>query len=638
LEHCSDTHANRIRNGFVTQNAPVSHRFPIGCAAMRVLAPLLIMATLASAWPSSADDAGASTFASAARRYHRAPVREEDIPVPAVAPPAEKPPPVIPDTGAGGAQLTFKISEFVVTGNTLLSPSRVDSVLSPYVGEGKKISDVQAARDALQKAYEEEGFLTAAVTIPQQTIEAGQVHLQVLEARLGAVNIQNEGVHWFSDDFVRERTPSLTPGAILRRKDLEADMTAANSNPDLKVRPVLKSGSEPGTVDLDLVVDDRIPLHGTVTLDNEHTPGSPDWRLNNELRYGNLWGLEHEMSVFYQFSPIGDFNDVQIVGGTYHAPMPWSPRQSLFYYVVYSNTKNGLVTAPGLAALGNGVTMGGRYQIGLPTFDLLEGFSHQLSLGVDRKDVRNTVVSPTASIVTPITYLPFSIDYTGTWVGDQVLASLRLGGSFNRTGLIPGDSKENFQANRGGVNPENPVTGNYGIGSFSLDYTIRIPGVLQTLATGHPIPLEKPALSFADDWTFNVRTRGQVATQPLIPTEQLTAGGVDSVRGYLQSELFGDNGIDAQFEIRAPTLHNFLGGFAKETAQFLVFYDAAVLYTLSPGEGQVPRQDIQGYGVGLRASLFDHVYAQIYIGVPRESTPSTQADTPRYHLNFSAGF
>jgi len=607
---------------------------------MRVLTPLLIAAAFVhAAWPSLADEAGASTFASAARRYGRAPVREEDIPVPAVTvPPPEQPPPTIPDTGAGASQLSFKISEFVVVGNTLLSPSRVDAVLAPYAGEGKKISDVQSARDALQKAYEEDGFLTVAVSIPQQTIEAGQVHLQVIEARLGAVNIQNEGVHWFSDDFVRGLTPSLYPGAMVRRQDLEADMTAANANPDLKVRPVLKGGAEPGTVDLDLVVDDRIPLHGTVTFNNEHTPGSPEYRLNNELRYGNLWGLEHEASVFYQFSPIGDFNDVQIVGGTYRAPMPWSARQSLFYYIVYSNTKNGLVTAPGLTALGNGVTMGVRYQIGLPSFDWFEGFSHQLSFGVDRKDVTNTVAEPGASIVTPITYLPFAFDYTGTWSGDQVFVTLRLGGSFNRTGLIPGDTKENFQANRGGVNPSNPVTGNYGIGSFSFESTLRIPALLQTLAAGHPIALPKPSTSFADDWTLDVRTRGQVATQPLIATEQLTAGGVDSVRGYLQSELFGDNGIDTQVEIRAPTLHNFFGGYARESAQFLVFYDAAVLYTLSPGEGQPPRQDIQGYGVGLRAGLFDHVTAQIYIGIPRESTPSTTADTPRYHLSFSAGF
>jgi len=606
---------------------------------MRIRVAVLAVAAFAlGATDARALDAGASTFASGAQLYRRTPVREEDIPVPPVTvAPAPQPTPMVPDTGAGGAQLSFKISNFEVTGNTLLSPSRVDSVLTPYLGEGKKIGDVQAARDALQKAYEGDGFLAVSVTIPQQTIQEGKVRLEVIEARIGSVDVQNEGIHWFSDDYVRELTPSLYPGAILRREDLEADMTHANANPDLSVRPVLKGGTEPGTVDVDLVVDDRIPLHGGVTVSNDRTPGSPDWRETTDLSYGNLWGLEHEIGAFYTVSP-ANINDVQIVGGTYRAPMPWSRDQSLFYYVVYSKTANGLVTAPGLSALGNGVNMGLRYQIELPTFGAAPEFSHRLSFGVDRKDVTNTVVSSSASIVTPITYLPFSIDYTGTWFGEIATASLRLGLSFNRTGLVPGDTTENFQENRGGVNPNNPVTGNYQIGSFSFEGALRLLPVLRTLAAGHFIDLPKPDSTFSHDWTLNVRARGQWASQPLISTEQFAGGGVDSVRGYLQSEVFGDDAWNTQVEFRAPTLENFFGGYLKERAQFVVFYDAAALYTLSTGGTDIPQQNLQGYGIGLRAGLFDHVTGAFFIAVPRISTPYTEAGTTRYHLLFSAAF
>jgi hemolysin activation/secretion protein len=608
---------------------------------MRIwVAPLAAAAIAVAAADARALEAGASTFESGAQLYRQKPIRDQDIPVPPVTvAPAPQPPAMVPETGPGGAQLTFKISKFEVTGNTLLSPSRVDSVLTPYVGDNKKIADVQAARDALQKAYEQDGFLAVSVTIPQQTIESGEVHLEVIEARIGSVEVQNDGIHWFSDDYVRELTPSLYPGAILRREDLEADMTRANSNPDLSVRPVLKGGTEPGTVDVNLVVDDRIPLHGGVTVSNDRTPGSPDWRETTDLSYGNLWGLEHEISAFYTVSP-ANINDVQIVGGTYRAPMPWSRDQSLFYYVVYSKTANGLVTAPGLSALGNGVNMGLRYQISLPTFGAPPEFSHHLSFGLDRKDVTNTVVSSSSSIVTPITYLPFDLDWTGTWFGEIATASLRLGLSFNRTGLIPGDTTENFQENRGGVNPNNPVTGNYQIGSFSFEGALRLLPVLRTLAAGHFIDLPTPESSFSHDWTLNARARGQWASQPLISTEQYAAGGVDSVRGYLQSEVFGDDAWNIQVEIRAPTLENFFGGYLNERAQFCVFYDAAALYTLSTGPTSVPipQQNLQGYGIGVRAGLFDHINGAFFIAIPRISDPYTTAGTTRYHLQFSAAF
>jgi hemolysin activation/secretion protein len=329
--------------------------------------------------------------------------------------------------------------------------------------------------------------------------------------------------------------------------------------------------------------------------------------------------------------------------------MPWSARQSAFYYVTYSDTTNVLPqvipNAPLIFALGSGVTMGLRYQIDLPTFGLPESFTHQISFGLDYKDVRNHLETNSVALEpTPVTYLPISLDYTGTWSGYQSFASLRIGGSFNRTGWVAGDTTPNFEANRVGA------TGNYGIGSFSLDYTLRIPGLLQTLAAGHPIPLPKPDRSFADDWTLHVKARGQVASQPLIPWEEFTAGGVDSVRGYLQSEEFGDNGVNGQFEIRTPTLRNFFGGYAKETAQFVVFYDAAMLWTLNPGEGELPSVDMVGYGVGVRASLFDRFNAQIFVGIPQESIPAsvtsnasqatggTKADSPRYHIQISTGF
>ncbi|HVP28927.1 MAG TPA: ShlB/FhaC/HecB family hemolysin secretion/activation protein [Myxococcota bacterium] len=583
----------------------------------------------------AANDAGASTFESASRRYPVHVLRDEDIPVPAVTP---KPPPTVPDYGPGGGEVAFEIKKFEVVGNTLLTPSEVDEVLAPFVGTGKHVTDVQAARDALQKAYEQDSFLTIAVTIPQQTIASGTVRLEVIEARIGNVAVQNEGVHWFKDSLVLRDTPHLQPGAILRRDDLEADMVRANANPDRHVRPVLRAGSEPGTVDVGLDVDDRIPLHGSVTLHNDHAPGSPEYRTITELRYGNLWGLEHEASVAYQFSPFKDFREVQIWAGTYRAPMPWDPGQSLFYYIAYSSTANGVTAAPDLSVLGNGVNMGARYRIELPTFEALAGFSHAFVVGVDRKDVQNTVAATGASIVTPIKYLPVSFEYDASEVGDQALTSLQLGFNFNRNGTIQGDSRNDFRANRGGTVPNNPVNGNYEVWTFGLQHALRLPAVMRTLAAGRFVSLPKPDRGMYDDWTFSVNARGQIATQPLISTEQMAAGGMDSVRGYLQSELFGDEGWNTQFELRAPALHGFLGGYAHESAQLVAFYDAARLFTKEAGEGQDPWATLQGYGLGLRGQLFGRVTGEIFVARPRNTTADTDAENTRYQFRLSAGF
>ena len=39
------------------------------------------------------------------------------------------------------------------------------------------------------------------------------------------------------------------------------------------------------------------------------------------------------------------------------------------------------------------------------------------------------------------------------------------------------------------------------------------------------------------------KMQGQVADGPLVSSEQFSIGGLDTVRGYLESEALGDNGV-----------------------------------------------------------------------------------------------
>jgi hemolysin activation/secretion protein len=302
-----------------------------------------------------------------------------------------------------------------------------------------------------------------------------------------------------------------------------------------------------------------------------------------------------------------------------------------------SDSTNAVVTAPGLLALGKGVSAGFRYRSGLPAFRDAGWYEHSLSFGADRKDVENAVVADEASVVTPITYMPFTLEYSGFVARPQFFTSFRLGPSFNFAGMLPGGSKNDFRNNRGGlVDPISDVTGTFQIFKFGLQHTMRLPGLLQTLGKGRFVAPPEPTGGFGEDWTLQLSSRGQFASQPLISTEQFAAGGTDSVRGYLQGERFGDDGWNLQFELRTPYFERFLGGLLQERAQLLVFYDSAALWTQNPGEGQDPMTMLQGIGLGLRAGIFQHVNAYAYIAYPREKTEFTEGF--RYHFGISAGF
>jgi hemolysin activation/secretion protein len=544
----------------------------------------------------------------------------------------------------------IEVKSYEVVGATLIAPSEVQALLRPYLGKGRYMSDIQKAREALQAEYDARGFDTVAVSLPQQTLLDGRVRLEVIEARIGAVRVENPGIDWYSEAGVRKATPHLQTGALVRSEELEEDIAQANRPRDRRVTPVLKAGAEPGTVDVDLKVDDRIPAHGSVEWNNYRTPGTPRQRTTARVSYENLWQLEHEMAVQYTFVPTSkDFRDVQVWVLSYGAPNPWRESDRLFAYAAWSDSESILPTNSAINSLGNGFTTGARYNLALPLPWLdWEWYQHGLILGVDYKSIENALVQGVETIRTPIRYLPWSVAYQGTVIRPQGFSTFSLGADFHFAGTIAsGGSKEDFQNNRGGVNDANIVDGNYAVYRLDVDTTFRLPGLLRTLAQGRFIELPTPTTSFDDDASLVVGLSGQYANEPLVSVEQFPLGGRYSVRGYLEGERFGDHGWDLQMEVRTPALKGFLGGFLGEKIQGLMFYDVGEFYLLETqddgGDGLVdlPENRLQGLGIGTRASLLEtpwgSVRGEAFLALPTIETENTKR-TPHLFFQVKAEF
>jgi hemolysin activation/secretion protein len=74
------------------------------------------------------------------------------------------------------------------------------------------------------------------------------------------------------------------------------------------------------------------------------------------------------------------------------------------------------------------------------------------------------------------------------------------------------------------------------------------------------------------DFTVALSALGQWSSARLLPIEQFGLGGEDSVRGYDDRVVNGDDGISAQLELRTPSRH-LLDGIPDQT-QALIFVDA----------------------------------------------------------------
>jgi hemolysin activation/secretion protein len=519
---------------------------------------------------------------------------------------AEQTAPAGTPTQAGTASETdetgapFDIWEYQVAGNTLLPTEDIERAVYGHLGPHKTIKDVEAAQKALEALYQKRGYGTVFVDIPEQDVSSGVVTLKVTEGQVERLRVT--GSRYFSLGRIKARVPSLAKGKVPHLPDVQKELAALNSSsPDRVITPVLRPGMTPGKVEVELKVKDELPLHGSLDINDRYTADTTRLRLNGTIRYDNLWQREHSVSVSYQVSP-EDPNEVEVFSGTYLFRSPFSDHL-LALYGVSSSTD--VATVGTLGVIGSGVIGGARYIIPLKSLD---NYFHNVTLGADYKDFSESIaLQGSDSLNTPISYLMFSTQYSGTWLTKGATTHLNVGVNFALRGL--GNTQKEFENKRFNADP------NFAYLRASFDRTQ---------------PLIWNASLF-------VRMRGQVSNSPLISNEQFSAGGVDSVRGYLESQVLADDGIDGTLELRSPSLAEYVSPELSQL-QLLTFVDGAAMRVRQALPSQASDYYLWSAGIGMKLTARKNINAALFWAWPFQTAGTTVAGDSRLHFDVGYQF
>ena len=328
-----------------------------------------------------------------------------DTPAPAQAASAS-PAAVAPPASNEGAnkKKTVEIDQFVVDGVHILSQEQVEDAVYEFLGPDRTAEDVEKARQALEKLYHDKGYQTVSVTIPPQQVEDGVVYLTVIENKVGRLRVK--GAHYFSIDDIKAGAPSVAEGTVPNFNNISQDIFALNQQPDRRITPALRAGTEPGTVDVDLNVDDKLPIHGSVELNNRYSAHTVPLRLTSTVSDANLWQLGHTLSLTYQVAP-QDASNSKVYSASYTAPVPGISWLSLLAYGL--KNESNVAAVSGVDVVGRGYTLGARAIIALPGE---QDFAHSLSVGFDYKHVDQFVNLSASTISSPVSVAPLSVTTT----------------------------------------------------------------------------------------------------------------------------------------------------------------------------------------------------------------------------------
>jgi hemolysin activation/secretion protein len=596
-------------------------------------------------------------------------------------------------SAAGGARPTphFAVRAFEVKGDTLLARPTLDALLTRHTGTNVTMTNIVEAAVDLQKEYRNRGYPTVRVAIPQQQVTNQTVRLQVFEGRLA--DIQVTGNRYFSSNNVRRAMPGLSTNLILNSAVFQADLNRANASQDRQIYGRLEPGPEENTTVLTLDTKDRLPLHGKIELNDQNSPGTPDLRLNSSAAYNNLWQLEHSVGIQYGFSPESfksgrqwDFYDrpqvasygafyrmplgspesvgEQIAGRpggfgydeatrTFHLPPP-SGRPELDFYASRSSIDSGVMSlfnATLYNTNGNSLNqqtvqqdltvnsaLSSRLRLPLQS---TENFQSSLSAGFDFKtydltsdktniftltsievDYGNNPSHPQTNITHQVDDSP--VPTTHRWV-EYVPLSLRYDASFKDSlgvttfglGLSGNSWYSGSRSNLQGIT---------GSARSSGDWLVFTPSLGRELGN-------------RTNWLFSLHADGQVSSEPLISNEEMGLGGLASVRGYHEGEVFGDDGWHLSAEEKTPYYEV---GTAYRNHPLIVrgslFMDYGEAYVLDPGPSRKGRTELWGVGFGGAASLGPNWEARFLFSWPLLSAGTTQAGQPRFDFGLSAQF
>ncbi|MEL6382553.1 MAG: ShlB/FhaC/HecB family hemolysin secretion/activation protein [Cyanobacteria bacterium J06626_18] len=394
-------------------------------------------------------------------------------------------------------------------GETVSIASRIAAVEGQLV----TLEDLLALRAFITDAYVNAGYITSGAFLPEQTFEdGGVVRIQVIEGILETVEVA--GLTRLQADYVRSRM-QLRLGRPLQQGNIVEALQLLQLDPLIdSVDAELQTGSGPGLSILALRVEEAPPLTGGFTVNNYRSPSAGSEQINPYVSYTNLLGLGDRLDLSYSLTR--GLNDY-----TLNYTIPISPHDGTLTFRAISN--NSRIIEDEFDALdirGESST----FSLGVRQ-PLIKTPSREFALGLalDLRRSQTFVFDDRPFSFAPgpedgeskVTVLRFSQDWVDR-TPDRVLAA-RSQFSF---GLNAFDATTN----------ETAPDGEFFSWLGQLQWVQRLP----------------------EDQLLVARLSAQLTPDALLPLEQFSLGGVNTVRGYRENQLVTDNGVIGSLELRVP--------------------------------------------------------------------------------------
>jgi hemolysin activation/secretion protein len=499
----------------------------------------------------------------------------------------------------------------VIASSDLLKKPEFATKMQRFFGKPVTLGGLDEITKEVINYFREQGFPVVNVVVPQQNVKDGVIQILAIEAKVGRVKV--EGARWFRPDNIRAEV-KLREGDKIDANQLQDDVGWLNTNPFRTCDLIFEPGTEEGTTDLVIQTKDRLPLRLYTTFDDYGIDLTGKNRQSLGFNVGNLFSLDQQAGFQYTTAWKDVFNSMNAYSGSYSIPFPW--RNSMTLYGSY--TKSDAVLAANQSLQGDSWQISERYNVPLPTFGPL---SHSLFAGTDFKQSINALTifgtnigSGINSGLAPFSIFQLTAGYDATVQDDWGLTSGEAAVYYSPGGVSGWNNQKQF--NQVILNAND----NYVYGKFNFNRTFILP------------------YKFTISGNFNA----QLASTPMMPTEQYGIGGYNTVRGYDERSANGDQGYLMNVELRTPpgSIFKMFGNqTVDDSFQFIGFFDYGYVEDIQAPAGSLEQTVfLMSVGPGLRYNIDRFVSVRFDWGFQLHQAPIGSVTGSRAELSATVAY
>ncbi|MEM6915379.1 MAG: ShlB/FhaC/HecB family hemolysin secretion/activation protein, partial [Verrucomicrobiota bacterium] len=400
--------------------------------------------------------------------------------------------------------------------DALPAPESLAGILEEYIGKPMSMALLAEIGKDIVLTWRESDYPLVDVYYPEQNITQGKIQIVVREAVLGEKQV--EGAKISREDYLVSNL-RIESGDRINKKTVASDIDWLNENPLRQVNLIYEKGDADGTTDLVLDVVEQKPISAYVGFANTgvNFTGQEEWSLGFTL--SNPGRREHTLG--YNFTSDLEWDNLHAHSLFYAAYLPWRHIFQVAGAHVTSEALDNTVTDT------NGLSrqLSFNYRIPLQRPDFNPSWRHYFSFAFDYKSTNTDLIFGGVNIFdNDLEVGQFRVAYEIDVPDDHGLTRASIGLVASPGDMFGNNNDASFDLAR--------------IGSEANYYYFY--GELERLQR---LPL---------DLTLRLKLRGQATSDRLTATEQLLAGGYNTVRGFDEAVIRGDSGLISNLELTSP--------------------------------------------------------------------------------------